>query len=388
MEGAAKTGIYRNLFAEAGYQEAEIEQRINDAFQTVFYDPQERFYFEAGEDMGYFEDTGNFDARTEGMSYAMMICVQLDKKEEFDRVWKWTKTHMFLTEGYNKGYFAWSCQTNGTKNADGPAPDGEEFFAMALFFASHRWGDGEGIFEYSAQAREILHACLHNPLPMWELEQKLIKFVPGLEWSDPSYHLPHFYELFAKWANEADRPFWAEAAQASRAYLKKACHPVTGLAAEYANYDGTPYINDPVQFGGKHQYFFSDSYRVAANLGLDYLWFAADPWEAECAGWIQRFFCETVGNHDFMTYQIDGTVVDQPALHPVAIIATNAMAGLAASGGFALSECEEKQTSAKYVRECLTLFWNTPLRKGERRYYDNCLYLFSLLALSGKYRIY
>lgn len=29
--------------------------------------------------------------------------------------------------------FAWSCQTNGKRNADGPAPDGEEYFAMALF---------------------------------------------------------------------------------------------------------------------------------------------------------------------------------------------------------------------------------------------------------------
>lgn len=33
-------------------------------------------------------------------------------------------------------------------------------------------------------------------------------------------------------------------------------------------------------------------------------------------------------------------------------------------------------------------FWNQPMRKGVRRYYDNCLYMFALLALSGNYRIY
>ena len=33
-------------------------------------------------------------------------------------------------------------------------------------------------------------------------------------------------------------------------------------------------------------------------------------------------------------------------------------------------------------------FWNQPLRKGGRRYYDNCLYLFAFLALSGRYRIW
>ena len=27
-----------------------------------------------------WEDTGNHDVRTEGMSYGMMVCVQLDKK--------------------------------------------------------------------------------------------------------------------------------------------------------------------------------------------------------------------------------------------------------------------------------------------------------------------
>lgn len=42
--------------------------------------------------MAYIEDTGNNDARTEGMSYGMMLCVQLDMKEEFDRIWKWAKT--------------------------------------------------------------------------------------------------------------------------------------------------------------------------------------------------------------------------------------------------------------------------------------------------------
>ena len=31
-------------------------------------------------------------------------------------------------------------------------------------------------------------------------------------------------------------------------------------------------------------------------------------------------------------------------------------------------------------------FWNQPLRKGGRRYYDNCLYIFALLALAGRYR--
>ena len=37
---------------------------------------------------------------------------------------------------------------------------------------------------------------------------------------------------------------------------------------------------------------------------------------------------------------------------------------------------------------CVHRFWETPLRTGDRRYYDNCLYFFAYLALSGNYRIY
>lgn len=122
MKGAFYTGQYRNVFAELGHSQEEIDQKLKDAFHTVFYGPDdEKFYFEAGDDMGYFEDTGNFDARTEGMSYAMMMCVQMDMKNEFDRVWKWARTYMYMEDGYNKGYFAWSCKTTGEKNDLGRA---------------------------------------------------------------------------------------------------------------------------------------------------------------------------------------------------------------------------------------------------------------------------
>ena len=97
---------YRNILKEIGYDEKEIEKRLSDMFDTMFYGPDdERIYYPVGDDMGYFTDTGNNDVRTEGMSYGMMMCVQLDKKEEFDRIWKWVKTYMYLESGQNAGYF-------------------------------------------------------------------------------------------------------------------------------------------------------------------------------------------------------------------------------------------------------------------------------------------
>ena len=108
----------------------------------MFFGP-DRIYFESGKDMGYMVDTGNNDVRTEGMSYGMMMAVQMNNKEIFDRIWRWSLKYMQHKSGIYKDYFAWSCKLDGTRNAQGPAPDGEEYFAMALFFASHRWGDGK-----------------------------------------------------------------------------------------------------------------------------------------------------------------------------------------------------------------------------------------------------
>lgn len=380
MQGAFETGIYRNLWSEYGYSEKEVKNRLEDAFQTIFYGTEEeRFYREAGDDMGYLEDTGNHDVRTEGMSYGMMVCVQLDKKEEFDRIWKWVKTYMWMSEGEGRYYFRWSCNTDGTPNSDGPAPDGEEFFAMALFFASNRWGDGEGIFNYSQEARNILSECVHKGKedhpgePMWDRERKLIKFIPGVDFTDPSYHLPHFYELFALWAKEEDRDFWKQAAQASREYLHLACHPDTGLSPEYSEYDGTPHTEHVEQFG-RHDWYYSDAYRTMANIGLDSLWFGKDPWQKEIAQTFQEFYCVKQREHWDGVFLVDGTRLEEKALHPVAVIAVNAQASLAAEGEFS--------------RECMEKFWNTPLRTGDRRYYDNFLYLFAFMALSGNYRIW
>ena len=372
---------YRNLFLEAGHTQEEIDRRLEEIWNTFFYgSDEERVYFPVGEDMAYICDTGNDDARTEGMSYGMMFCVQMDRKEEFDRLWKWAKTYMWMDYGYNEGYFAWSCALDGTKNADGPAPDGEEFFAMALLFASHRWGDGEGIYQYSFHAKEILRACLHKGQngrkgrPMWNLDNHQILFVPGIDFTDPSYHLPHFYELFALWSYEEDRSFWKEAARASRLYLAKACHPVTGFSAEYAEFDGSP-MSRPLSFtSGRHDWFYSDAYRTAANIGLDYEWFGIDLGQRAAADRIQEFLLEAGRTGEYHTYELDGRVADMSVLHPIAITATVAQASLAS-----WSPCR---------MEWVERFFQLPLREGKRRYYDNCLYIFAFLALSGKYRIW
>lgn len=372
---------YRNVFLEFGIKEEEIGKRLQEIKQFFFYGGEDRqVYYPVGEDMAYIMDVGSNDVRTEGMSYGMMYCVQLDMKVEFDRLWKWAKTYMWMESGRNAGYFAWSCSLNGDKNSDSPASDGEEFFAMALFFASHRWGDGEGIFEYSREARELLSVCLHNDqrgpgeVSMWNRSKHQIMFVPGVDFTDPSYHLPHFYELFALWANEEDREFWKNAAEVSREYLAKACHPVTGFSAEYTEFDGSPMKRSFEWIPFRHDWFYSDSYRTVANIGLDYEWFGVDKGQCAAAANIQRFLWEYAEKNEYFVWEIDGTKATDETICPLGIPVTVAQSVLAAE--------------TEYSREWVERFWNLPMTTGKWRYYDNCLYLFAFLALSGNYKIW
>jgi endo-1,4-beta-D-glucanase Y len=84
---------------------------------------------------------------------------------------------------------------------------------------------------------------------MFNREQRQVVFVPNgrfAEFSDPSYHLPAFYEIWARRAagwkgrQAEDRAFWREAARVSRDYLEKSAHPETGLTPDYAEFDGRP----------------------------------------------------------------------------------------------------------------------------------------------------
>ena len=118
-KGAFETGKYRNVFVEMGYQPAAVDAKLKEVFNDVFRGPN-KVYFEVGDSMGYVSDVKNHDARTEGMSYGMMIAVQFGEKDIFDRLWRWSKKYMQHHSGPREGYFAWSCKTDGTHNAEFP----------------------------------------------------------------------------------------------------------------------------------------------------------------------------------------------------------------------------------------------------------------------------
>src|SRR5664279_4452095 len=169
--GAFATGHYRNLFAENGHSQKEIRQKIDSAFRQLFHgDPtNQAVYYSAGANsngpLAYTTDIKHNDVRTEGLSYGMIIAVELDKKAEFDALWNWSKTFLYVAETNHPsfGFFAWQARTNGVRMSQFVAPDGEEYYVTALYLAAHRWGNGKGIYNYKEQADELLARMRHRP---------------------------------------------------------------------------------------------------------------------------------------------------------------------------------------------------------------------------------
>src|SRR6478736_238304 len=72
---ASETGKYKNVFKEAGYKQADIDAKVEKAYKDLFENPA-GIYFEVGDSMAYVSDLKNHDARSEGLSYGMMVAVQ------------------------------------------------------------------------------------------------------------------------------------------------------------------------------------------------------------------------------------------------------------------------------------------------------------------------
>ena len=420
-KGAFETRQYRNLFVEMGYKPADVDAKLKEVFNDVFRGPN-KVYFEVGDTMGYVSDIKNHDARTEGMSYGLMVAVQFGEKDIFDRLWRWSRKY--------EGYFAWSCRTDGTQNSAGAASDGELYFITALIFASNRWGDNTGI-NYKAEAQRILNAIQpkeYTPEPrqgfggfggfgggqqqqgpqkmyLIDPETRLITFTPdgfGQRFTDPSYHIPAFYEVWAKWGDDGRADFWLDCAKKSREFLHKCTNEKTGLNGDQCQFDGSEMqgFRFPGRPQGQQQQqnaapprngnnnFRYDSWRVPMNITLDYEWSCADgEWQRQYGEKIQNFFYSQGVDKFLDQYRPDGTVPEGNEIlgaggfrklrHSIGLVATTAAASLL---------CSHDKS-----REFVDHLWNMkhePFDDGYfDAYYDGLLRLFAFMHLSGNYRV-
>ena len=394
--GAYATGKYRNLFAEGGHSQQDIRQKIDSAFHQLFHGnaTNETIYYEAGTNasglLAFLTDIKHHDVRTEGLSYGMIIAVQLNRKTEFDALWNWSKAYLYISDTNHPsfGFFAWQARTNGARMSQFVAPDGEEYYVTALYLAAHRWGSGAGIYDYKAQADELLSRMRHRPKitsampmpwrnttnsvtagPLFDEEHKMVLFSPSSErnrYSDPSYHLPAFYELWSRRGPKEDAEFWKQAAEVSRDYFVKATHPVTGLNPCYANFDAS-LVARSGNYGTNFSY---DAFRTAGNWAVDWSWWGRDSRQRELSDKLQAFF-ESQGTNYGCVFTLDGKQLEDR--HAQGLVAINAVASLAAT---------DSARAKRFVEE----LWNTPTPDGLERYYEGLLYMMALLHCGGEFK--
>ena len=376
--GAYYTDNYRNLFNEyLGISQQQTDQKMEQIWNHFFVNEKTKVYYESDDNTAYIYDTGNQDVRTEGMSYGMMICVQLDKQAEFDKLWRWAKKYMLYTSGKWSGYYAWHCTPRGVKIGKEPscASDGEIYFITSLFFASHRWGN-DGAYDYNQEAQKILKDVMSKDgsqgvYNLFNTESKLVTFVPEkvyYNYTDPSYNLPAFFELWALWS-DTNKEFWKQTPDAARRLLADASHKKTGLFPDYSAFDGTPW--KPKNWGYDTRRYQFDALRCAMNVGMDYYWFGKDATnQAEMMSRLLNFFKQDNFTHEY--FNVDGSA-------PAGNYSTG-MIGANAVGAFTLND---KNLAKEYIQR----LWDEPLPTGKFRYYSGMVYMMSMLHVSGNFRI-
>jgi oligosaccharide reducing-end xylanase len=272
-----KRPSYPNSFREGKKSDAEIASKLETWFTALFHgDPStQAIYFPVGADQANVQDLlHSREVRTEGMGLAMMICVEMDKRDEFDRLWRYATASLEYKDPPRQGYFQSHCNTpTATEECDDPY--GESQMLMALIFAHDRWGSSTTL-DYETDAVELLTVMRHKQdqnggivdgvTNTFDATTGLPFVVPtdvaaaGNKGS-PSIVMPAYYDL---WEEATGDAFWTRAAVAARAYWPRAAHPTTGLVPARATFAG-----EPVQPWDK---FNAEAYRAQINMVLDQIW--------------------------------------------------------------------------------------------------------------------
>ncbi len=371
---------YPNLFKELlGLKEKEINDRVEAAFQRFFHGDMETppVYSKDG-DAAVILDTYHNDQRTEGYGLAMLIAVELNHQDEFDRIWRGAQKFRYNVGPY-EGYFYSICDIPSGRELCVDA-FGLQQFAMALLFASNRWKDSPSDVDYVKDASDLLYLMLHkeeqnggDSVVTNTFDVKYTKLVPyqpnrasaGI--TRPAIAMPAYYEL---WAQATGDSFFVDAAQAARDYLKGVANPKTGLTPVRSDFVGKPIPGFDT--------FLADSYRVQLNLMLDFIWSErTDP--VDLSNRLLSFFSSKGLTTYGRNFTLEGVQLD--GVHDAALVAANGMSAIPAEKN------ADRKAFVQAVWDQSAQFSQAPWT-GTPRYYTGLMQLLAMLALSGNLQVH
>ncbi|MFZ5896709.1 MAG: glycosyl hydrolase family 8 [Myxococcota bacterium] len=374
LEPLSGPASYPNPFKDLlGKTNAEIDKKLADSFNQLFHgDPlTEAIYAEAG-DQAVIVDVFHEDVRTEGFGLAMLIAVQMNRRTEFDRLWRGAQAFR-NTSGEYIGFYKSKCDVpSGT--IDCMDPYGLQQFAIALIFAHDRWKLEPATIDYGKAARDVLFvlerrledraaSTTRQVANSFDDATTLVLHEPKVEaqgFTRPSLVMPAYYHLFGQ--ATAD-PFFDQATAAARTYLASVAHKDTGLTPVRTDLSGKPLAD--------YDTFQPENYRVQINLTLDQIWAGND--NSAVSNRLLRFFTNQGKDTYGRAFSLDGKTVLDTA-HESALVSANGITALIADN------------SDRY--DFVNAVWEQPLATGASRYYGGLFQLLALLALSGQLRVY
>ncbi len=369
---------YPNPFRDLlGQTDAAISAKLNNAFNTIFHgSPSYAIYIPVGTDQAYIEDTyHDNEIRTEGIGLGMMVCVEFNKQDEFDKLWRYAREVVQNQSGADAGYFPSFCDTaSGTTTTSCLDPYGFEQFVTALIFANDRWGS-TGAIDYATDALALFHTLRHKEddnagvvdgvTNMFDAATNLPLDVPNVSAAGvtrPSVVMPGYYAL---WAEAVADPLWTAAAERGRTFLQSDANATTGFVPVRAALDGTPLAG--------WASFQSECYRAQINVAIDQIWSGGAAWNVTESNQLLAFFSGQGINAYGRSFSLDGTTV-LDAQHDPSLVAANGVSAVASTN--------TDRTS--YVNAV----WNMDFPTGDGRYYSGILQMVALLILSGQFQVY
>jgi oligosaccharide reducing-end xylanase len=372
---------YPNAYGEVLKKtELQIADRLKNAVDTLFFGTlgtQRILIASPADGTARIVDTyHNDEVRTEGMGLGMLTAVMLDHRAEFDQLWRYASAQLEIKTGAASGFFLSHCNVSETEQRSCVDPYGFQQFITALIIANEKWGKSSTSPDYAADALRLLttsRSKLQMNGGVIDGVTNTFDSVEHLPYDEPtnwgqrflgtSLAIPGYYDL---WAQVTGDSFYTDAAIASRAFLARASHRVTGLYPVAANFDGSPRAGRDT--------FLPEAIRVHLNLAIDRQWSTSDPtagsWQQPGVDKMLRFF-SAKGLADYESgYSLDGSVVSKTT-HDVELVMAN---GVLAS----ISNVPNREAF-------ILAAWNLKPPEGEARYYAGIIYLIGNLILSGKF---
>ena len=190
---------------------------------------KDHFISEDGRVIDYYQDQVS---HSEGQSYGMILAVEHNDKELFNKILDWTNNNLNVRED-NFLAWKWGKRQNGKWDVVdyNNATDGDVLFAYALLLAHQKWGDDS----YKASALKIIKEVRGKLTYNWQGNSFLLPgyygFIkPGGAVINPAYFIYPAYRLFSE---VDDKDFWDKIYKDSYRVLNKASFSTLNLPPDW-----------------------------------------------------------------------------------------------------------------------------------------------------------